>query len=261
VNERKTKKMRSPIKQLAPLFLTACLLPLSLRAATPVAPDWALPSSPTHKQIPPPEGFHRPTVNFATPLGMFEGQSDIGGPLVSGSASYDAGTKRYTLTSAGYNIWYNRDEFRYVWKRISGDASLSASITFPDPKGYFDRKVVLIFRQDLDDDAKEIMVALHGGGLIHLAQRPEKNAKIKEACRLKADDRPAGAPPIRLGIEKRGDTFALFVSLNGEPLHQVGTTADLHLAEPFYVGIGFCSHLPVTSDTAILSDVVLRGSK
>ena len=226
--------------------------------AKPVPPDWALPGSPTHKQVPPPEGFHRPTVNFAIPLGMFEVQSDIGGPLVPGSASYDPKTKRYTLTSAGYNVWYNRDEFRFAWKRLSGDASLMATITFPDPKGYYDRKAVLVFRQDLEDDSKEIMVALHGGGLIHLAQRPEKNAKIKEACRLKAGDRPAGAPPIRLGIEKRGDTFALFVSLNGEALHQVGTTAELHLDAPFYVGIGFCSHLPVTADTAVLSDVVLN---
>lgn len=250
-----------PAKKLVPLILSVCFIPLLLRAATPVAPDWALPGSPTHKQVPPPDGFHRPTVTFATPLGIFEGQSDIGGPLVPGSASYDAKTKSYTLSSAGYNIWYNRDEFRYAWKRISGDASLSASINFPDPKGYFDRKAVLIFRQDLDDDAKAVMVALHGGGLIHLAQRLEKNAKIKEAYRLKADNRPADGPPIRLGIEKRGDTFALLVSLNGEPLHQVGTTAELHLVEPFYVGIGFCSHLPVTSDTAVLTEVVLEGSR
>ena len=66
---------------------------------------------------------------------------------------------------------------------------------------------------------------------------------------------------IRLGIEKRGDTFALSVGLNGEPMKPVGTTAELHLEGPFYVGIGFCSHQPVTSDTAVLSDVVLKESK
>jgi hypothetical protein len=34
----------------------------------------------------------------------------------------------------------------------------------------------------------------------------------------------------------------------------------LHLDEPFYAGIGFCSHLPVTSDTAVLSNVVLENA-
>ena len=242
------------------LSLILCFAPILLWAQAPVAPDWAQPGSAAHQQVPPPAGFHRPTVNFAVPLGLFEGQSDIGGPLLPGSASYEAKPKQYTLNSASYNIWYNRDEFRYLWKKMSGDVSLAADVTFPNPKGYDDRKAVLVIRQDLDDDAKEVMTALHGAGLVHLALRPEKNANIKEACRVQGSVPAAGAAPIRLGIEKHGDTFALFVSLHGEPMHQIGTTATLHLDGPFYVGIGFCSHLPVTSDTTVLSNVVLENS-
>ncbi len=227
----------------------------------PVPPDWSLPSRPApnpHKQVPPPEGFHRPTVLLNQPLGIFEGQADVGGPLLPGNANYNARTGQYRLTSASYNIWYQRDELRYVWKQMSGDVSLSASVTFPNRNGYYDRKAVLMFRQDLNDDSKTVMVALHGAGLIHLAQRPEKGAKIVESCRVKAGDRRADAPPIRLGITKRGDAFALLVSLNGEPMHEVDGAAQLHLDGPFYVGLGFCSHLPVTSDTVVLSDVVLK---
>ena len=128
---------------------------------------------------PPPE-FHRPSTNFDAPIGIFQGQSDIGGAFVPGSASYDAGTKQYTINSAGYNIWYTRDEFRYLWKKMSGDVSLAADITYPNSVGYGDRKAVLVIRQNLDDDSKEVMTALHGAGLIHLAQRPEKGANIKE---------------------------------------------------------------------------------
>jgi hypothetical protein len=242
--------------------VTFCIGPALLCAQTPEAPDWALPGSAKHKQVPPPAGFHRATQTFDTPIGIFTGQSDVGGPLVSGRASYDSTTKQYTIDSAGYNIWYNRDEFRYLWKKTSGDISLATDITFPKPDGYGDRKVVLIIRQDLDDDAKEVMTALHGAGLIHLAFRPEKNADLKEQYRIKPDpkkksERPATA---RLGIEKHGDTFALYVSLEGEPLHQVGSTATLHFDEPFYVGIGFTSHLPVTSDTAVVSHVVLENA-
>lgn len=222
-------------------------------------PDWALPGSPTHKQVAPPAGFQRPTVNFAQPLGMFEGQSDVGGPLLPGSASYDAATKRYTITSASYNIWYFRDEFRFLWKKVSGDVSLAADVTFPDAKGYFDRKAVLIIRQDLDDNAKEIMTGLHGGGLIHLAFRPEKGVNLKEAGKLKVEPSQPGETPIRIGIEKKGDTFTLYVGAKGEPLHAVGTTAELHIDGPFYVGIGFCSHIPDKADTAVLSNVVFEN--
>src|SRR5208337_941473 len=97
-----------------------------------------------------------------------------------GSASYDAATEQYTIHSAGYNIWYSRDEFRYLWKKMSGDVSLAADISFPNPKGFGDRKAVLIIRQSLDDDSKEAIVALHGEGMIHLAQRPEKGLRVKD---------------------------------------------------------------------------------
>ena len=34
-------------------------------------------------------------------------------------------------------------------------------------------------------------------------------------------------------------------------MHQFGPPITLHLDEPFYVGIGFCLHLPATSDTVV----------
>src|SRR3954452_25046909 len=58
-------------------------------ASQSAVPDWAQPGSPTHKQVPPPADFHRPPRNLDTPIGLFEGQSDIGSAVVPGSASYD----------------------------------------------------------------------------------------------------------------------------------------------------------------------------
>jgi hypothetical protein len=43
-------------------------------------------------------------------------------------------------------------------------------------------------------------------------------------------------------------------------MHQFGPPIHLHLDGPFYAGIGFCSHLPDKSDTAVLSNVVLVNS-
>jgi hypothetical protein len=264
--------------RLSLLALILCIAPHLLRAQAtnapaapaPAVPAWAQPGSATHVQLAPPADFHRPSRNFATPIGRFEGQSDIGSAVVPGSASYDANTKQYTINSAGYNIWYMRDECRYLWKKMSGDVSLAADITFPDPKGYGDRKAVLIIRQDLDDDSREALVALHGAGMIQLAQRPVKGARVKD-MEYRIGSRgslPGGKTPDdlvtanarRIGIEKRGDSFALFVSLEGEPMHQFGPPIKLHIDGPFYVGIGFCSHLPDKSDTTVLSHVVLKNS-
>ncbi len=258
------------LKLHALLATTACALSATaVQAQTPpVAPDWAYPDSPTHKQGPPPADFHRPTTVIATPIGVFDGQADVGSALVPGSAGYKNGA--YTISSAGYNLWYTRDEFRYLWKKMSGDVSLAADIVYPDAKGYGDRKAVLVIRQTLDDDSPEALAALHGEGMIHLARRPTKGARIDD-MEYRIGSRgglPGGANPDslvtlhakRVGIQKSGDEFTLWVSERGEPMHQYGAPLRLRLDGPFYVGIGFVSHLPVTLDTAVLSDVVLENA-
>jgi hypothetical protein len=265
--------MRSSLYLLAPFLLVLFLLPKALcaqaQSTPPAAPAWAQPGSATHTQVAPPTDFHRPSKNFDTPIGIFSNQSDIGSAVVPGSASFDAATSQYTINSAGYNIWYTRDEFRFLWNKMSGDVSLAADVKFPDPNGYGDRKAVLVIRQDLDDDSKEAVVGLHGAGMIQLAQRSEKNVRMKDIeYRIGGRGLPGGASPDsfvtlsarRIGIEKRGDSIALFVSVDGEPMHQFGPPIELHIAEPFYVGIGFCSHLPDKSDTAVFSNVVLENS-
>jgi hypothetical protein len=151
---------------------------------------------------------------------------------------------------------------------MSGDVSLAADIAYPDPKGYGDRKAVLMIRQSLDDDSKAAMVALHGAGMVHLAWRPERDVRVTDMeFRVGGRGRPGGQTADslvtitakRIGIEKHGDEFSLWVSLDGEPMHQFGPPIALHMEEPFYVGIGFCSHLPETVDTAVLSNVVLEN--
>jgi len=250
-------------------FLASLLLLASQvgRAESPAVPEWALPGSATHQQVSPPQDFHRAPRTLNEPIGIFEAQSDVGSAVINGSSTYDAATKQYSITSAGYNIWYVRDEFRYLWKKMQGDVSLAADTSFPDADGFFDRKVVLVIRQSLDDDSTEALVALHGDGMLQLAMRPEKGSRIKD-MEYRIGSRgglPGGKSPDdlviahakRIGIEKHGDSFALFASLQGEPMHQFGKPIQLHLDKPFYVGIGFCSHLPDKADTGIFSNVVL----
>jgi hypothetical protein len=231
----------------------------SANAQTGKVPDWAQPGSSTHVQVAPPKDFHRPSRTFQTPLGIFEGQSDVGAAAVPGSASFDAKTGQYTVNSAGYNLWYSRDEFRFLWKKMNGDVSLAADAAFPNAAGFGDRKAVLVIRQTLEDNAKEAVVGEHGTGMLHLAVRAEKAAQMTD-MQFRFGGMLEGVKARRIGIEKHGDAVTLLVSLKGEPMHPLGPPITLHFDGPFYVGIGFCSHLPATLDTAVLSDVRLENA-
>ncbi|HEY3756248.1 MAG TPA: hypothetical protein VGL42_08880 [Opitutaceae bacterium] len=219
-------------------------------------PDWAIPGSPTHQQVPPPPGFHRVTRTEEIPIGLFAGQSDIGAALVPGSSRYESDRHRYILQSAGYNVWYTRDEFRYLWRKTTGDCAIAATAQFPVPGGYYDRMAVLAIRASLDDDAKEVVAVLHGAGIIHLSGRSAPGTSLHRAARLKVGE-VTGPETQRFGLRKQGDKFQLLVSLSGEPLHPAGDPLVLPFQGDFYVGIGACSHEPATLDTVVLSDVTL----
>jgi len=231
-------------------------------------PDWALPQSATHKQVPPPADFHRASVIFNTPVGQFDGQSDVGGALAPGSASYDAAAKTYTITSAGYNIWYQRDEFRFLWKKMEGDVSLAATVNWPNINDFHDRKVALIIRDSLDDDSRQIMTAQHGNGMVHISWRAEKSGQMTDVEYRSARQPRAGTDekgpqtfhPSRIGIEKKGDQFQLYLSWQGEPLHAEGAPVTFKTNGPFYVGVGFTSHLPANVLTAKVGDVVVENA-
>ncbi len=121
------------------------------------------------------------TVRGAAPLGQFTDDADIGVPstIGPGSATYDEATKVYTISGGGENMWATSDHFHYVWKKMSGDVTLSATIAFVGtqpatgtPEEH--RKACLVIRQSLDSDAVYADAASHGNGLTSLQWRAEK---------------------------------------------------------------------------------------
>lgn len=150
-------------------------------------------------------------------------------------------------------MWAREDAFHFVWKKMSGDAALTADITFgesqhPDPH----RKAVLIFRQSLDANGVYVDAAQHGSGLMGLQYRREPGATTQD-IELSTEQLPQ-----RLRLVKQGDRFTMYLSYHGEPLHPVGATIKLHLQEPFYAGIGVCSHNKDVVETAKFSNVKLE---
>ena len=189
------------------------------------------------------------------PVGQFTSQSDVGLVVPPGAARYSAANDTYTLTGAGANTWYHLDAFHFLWQKMSGDVALTAEIRFP-PVTYHHppdphRKGLLMFRQSLDAGAIYADAAVHGSGLTALQYRHERGANTEDIeLNINA--------PRTVRIEKRGDTFTLYLSTQGEPLHPVGASIPLHLRAPFYVGLGVVSHDVNTVDQVEFRHVQLE---
>ena len=183
-------------------------------------------------------------------LGIFENHGDVGTVLHPGSVEYDSAHKTYTITGSGENMWATQDAFQFVWKKMSGDVSLTADISFLTKTGNEHKKAALMFRQTLDADSVYADIAVHSSGLTALQFRDEKGAITREI-------ESNAVAPKRVRIVKRGDYVYMSVAGDeGEP-QPAGGWLRVPLQGSFYVGIGMCAHDKDVSETAVFSNVDL----
>jgi len=184
-----------------------------------------------------------------TPVGIFEAHADVGTVLHPGSVEYDSAKEAYAITGSGENMWSTADAFQFLWKKMSGDVSLTADIGFLTKTGNEHKKAVLMLRQSLDADSVYVDIALHLSGLTALQFRDEKGAVTHEIeSNLSA--------PKRLRIVKRGEYVYMALGSEGG-LDPAGGWLRIPLGETFYVGLGVCSHNKDVSEQAVFSHVEL----
>jgi TolB protein len=189
-------------------------------------------------------------LSQTAPVGIFDNHSDVGAVLHAGSVDYDAPKHTYTISGSGENMWFSTDAFQFVWKKMTGDVSLTADISFLTKTGNEHKKAALMFRQTLETDSVYADVALHASGLTSLQFRDEKGAITREV-------QSSVTGPRRLRIVKRGDYVYMAVSDEGVEPHVAGGWVKIPLAGTFYVGLGVCSHDKDVVETAVFSNVQL----
>lgn len=186
----------------------------------------------------------------ADALGDFESHADVGAPALAGSAAYHPAAQTYTVTGAGYNMWHERDEFQFVWRRLSGDFILRTRLRFEGPGVDNHRKAGLIVRPSLDEDAPYVDAAEHGGdGLTSLQFRRTKGALTEQIV----------LPVVHadvLQLERRGNRYIVSAARYGEPFVRA-ELPDLALGDEVRAGLFVCSHRDDVLETVTFRDVRL----
>lgn len=186
-------------------------------------------------------------------LGIFTNEGSVGMTPPGCKAHYNSAKSEYTITGGGANMWAATDAFYFVWKKLSGDVTLSADVQWVGTSAAEHRKAVLIIRQSLDPGSSYADAVSHGNGLTSLQFRGAPNEQTYQV--VAAEDGPA-----RLRIVKKGSRFTMYFGKPGEELKPSGPVEFVTLQEPFYVGLGVCSHVATTLETAIFSNVRLEES-
>jgi TolB protein len=185
-------------------------------------------------------------------LGLFSNHMDVGHPKNPGSSQYDKVTHTYTLKGSGYNIWFNRDEFQYLFRKIKGDFTVTANFQFVGEKGNGHRKIGWMIRQTIDDKSIQVSAVEHGDGLTVLQWRSLTGENMKD---------PEGEifyPDKNFEVvqlQRIGKKIIMRVGHVGETLKTVGAHIMSNMPEEALVGLFICSHDPEITEEAKVWDV------
>ena len=183
--------------------------------------------------------------------GIFDNNSDVGLATHAGSTQFIQGSNEYQITGGGANIWGEKDAFQYLWKKDSGDFSLTTRIRWIGDGKNAHRKAGWMIRQSLTADSPYADAIIHGDGLTSLQFRKIKGGQTDEIRS------PISAPAF-LRIERHGEVFSLHVSEDGKEFQPVGSVS-VTLVDPVYVGLAVCSHDDTTTETAVFSKVEIKS--
>jgi TolB protein len=185
-------------------------------------------------------------------LGIFATSGDVGNPARKGSTTFDAATGQYRITGSGANIWAKEDQFQYVWKEMSGNFVVTATLEFLG-QGADHRKAGIMLRQSIDPDSAYGDIVIHGNGMPGIQWRGNKG-EITNAFDLPFD----GPGKYKLKLVRNGVGLSIALAKNGAPLKDAART-EVTLRNPILVGLVVCSHNADASDTVVFSDVSVEA--
>jgi TolB protein len=192
------------------------------------------------------------SCNTEPNLGIFTGAGDIGKVGQTGSVEFNSQDSTYTISGSGSNMWFNSDELHYVWKQATGDVSIEADITWVGDGADAHRKACLIIRQSLDTSAVYADAAIHGDGLTSIQYRKNSGGDTREV-------QSNISSPERVRIEKIGEYISMSVASADGAFQSAGGNCKLSFEEPFYIGLGVCSHNNDAIETAVFSNVRIQS--
>lgn len=175
------------------------------------------------------------------PIGIFDDHRDIGQPKLKGDASYNEKTQVYDIAGAGYNIWFNRDEFHFLYKKIKGDFILTADFEFTgDTAGAVGhRKIGWMIRESTDEGAAAMVACKHIDGLTVLQWRPYRGMFMRDPEDELFFAKKGGQT---MQLQRIGKMMIMKIAHPGEPLQLVGAHQLDDMKDEVLAGIYILSH-------------------
>ena len=161
------------------------------------------------------------------------------------------------MGGGGADIWAAADQFRFAYKQLNGDGSITArvdSLVQADPW----TKVGVMIRETLDAGSKHAAVVVTPGNGVSFVRRPHRQ------CRQRAGESDRSPAPYWVRLTRKGNTFTAQRSADGSTWMSITTdlasVLDITMTPDVFIGLAVTSHNTGMQTSAEFSGVATTGS-
>jgi regulation of enolase protein 1 (concanavalin A-like superfamily) len=170
--------------------------------------------------------------------------TDIGGPAITGSATYADGA--YAIRAAGADIWDTADEFHFVYQPLTGNGEVIArvaSMTYTDIWA----KAGVMIRESLTGQSRHAMVVATAGAGCAFQRRADPGGYSDHTAG------GSGTAPGWVRLVRTGSYFEAYRSSNGSAWTRIGADS-IPMGETVYVGLAVTSHNAGAATDVVIDD-------
>jgi len=176
---------------------------------------------------------------------------------------YERSADSFIVGAAGADIWGTADEFRFLYKQLTGDGSIVARIDGLDETDAWAKACVMI-RETLDAGSVNAMSYVTPDGRAGWQSRATTDGDTVST----RSDAGTITVPHWIRITREGNLFTAEHSADGvtwEPMIEQENPAEesfgeVTMAQTVYIGIGFTSHAADVLGQAEFSNVATEGN-
>jgi regulation of enolase protein 1 (concanavalin A-like superfamily) len=167
--------------------------------------------------------------------------SDVGAPMIAGSAGYTNGV--FTVNGAGADIWKTNDQFNYVNQPATGSGTIEAQVT-SETDTSSNAKAGIMFKQSTTAGSPYILIAASPSGLVKVEYDFDGSVSYSNYV----------VPNAWMKLSWSAGKFTASLSSNGTTWTQV-LSKTLSITSPATVGLFECSHNASALGTATFANV------
>ena len=167
----------------------------------------------------------------------------------------DRGGNTFSVSSAGSDIWNNADEFRFVYKQLNGNGSITVKVDSLTRSDAWSKAAVMI-RETLEANSK------------HASMVVTPDNSCSQQYRANTGGTPGSTDwsgtavraPYWVRVTRTGNSFKTESSPDGKSWTALGADVTISMAGNVYIGLAVTSHNTSAYSTAEFSNVATSGT-